>query len=135
MTPLDLLIVDDEEAIRESISWYLEDALADAPVRIRCSASAEAALSIFAGRADAPLAVVSDYNLGPGAMDGLTFLEKVMGLYPESRRVLMSGYGIADLARANLHAVDVYLPKPFNAPDLLAAIWPTGYSAEEGPMP
>lgn len=116
-----VLIVDDEVEIRESLTWLLEAFPHAKDLRIETAASCESALPLVE-KAPPRVAVVSDYNLGAGAMDGLTFLTRVRAMRPNARLVLMSGYAIEELARANLAPLDWFLPKPFEARELLDAL-------------
>lgn len=85
-----ILVVDDERAIRESISDYLED--------IGCSSDMasngiEALERIEKKSYDA---LIVDLNM-PG-LDGFGVLEKIVPLYPEMPVIVLSGVGILDKA-------------------------------------
>lgn len=116
-----VLIVDDEPALRESLSRVLKFALRTEGLAIESVPSGEAALPMVES-APPLLAVVSDYNLGNGSMDGLQLLAHVRAARPDARLVLMSGFAIESLARANLTAIDRYLPKPFDVRELIETL-------------
>lgn len=107
-----VLIVDDDEAILESV----EDLLQSAGYATATAGNGEAALAVMAReRIDL---VVSDGQMSP--MDGYTLLREVGRRYPQTPVVLMSAYstvGKAVDAMKN-HAAH-YLVKPFGAEELL----------------
>ena len=105
-------VVDDDEAMRESLGALLEDAGYEA----RTYASAE---DLLACGAPAPGCVVSDIRM-PG-MDGLALLDKVRG--SGLPLILITGHGDVPLAVAAMKAGAVdFLEKPFEAEVLLSAI-------------
>ena len=85
-----ILVVDDEPAIRESISDYLED--------IGCRAEmAGNGLDALAMLAEKKYdALIIDLNM-PG-LDGFGVIEKAVPLYPEMPVIVLSGVGIIDKA-------------------------------------
>lgn len=107
-------VVDDDEAMRDSLMALLEDAGYEA----RVYASAEEVL------ARAPLepgCVVSDIRM-PG-MDGLALLKKLRAEGDGLPLILITGHGDIPLAVAAMKAGAVdFLEKPFEAEALLAAI-------------
>ena len=106
-------VVDDDEAMRESLVALLEDAGYEA----RAHASAE---DLLARGADDPGCVVSDIRM-PG-MDGLTLLKKLRTEGRELPLILITGHGDIPLAwRPEGGAVD-FLEEPFEAEAFLAAI-------------
>jgi two-component system response regulator FixJ len=107
-------VVDDDEAMRESLVALLEDAGYEA----RAYASAE---ELLARGTLEPGCVVSDIRM-PG-MDGLTLLTKLRADGSTLPLVLVSGHGDIPLAVAAMKAGAVdFLEKPFKAEELLAAI-------------
>lgn len=64
---MDVLLVEDEAAIRETVA----EALREAGYRVSAAASAEEALEMVAAGGTAPRVLVADLRLGNG-MDGLT---------------------------------------------------------------
>jgi putative two-component system response regulator len=107
-----ILVVDDEKAIRESISDYLEDN--------GCSTSVAAngleALEIF--KTDLPNAVIVDLNM-PG-MNGFEVIDHLKKKNPEIPIIVLSGVGIIDQAveAIRMGAWD-FLPKPLSSLSVL----------------
>ena len=106
-----ILIVDDEEAILESLELTL-----GIEYRVFTAASAEAGLEIL-DREDIAL-VISDQVM-PG-MSGVEFLEKVIERNPRATRMMLTGY--ADMpsliAAINEGRIWRYIPKPWEPDDL-----------------
>lgn len=119
-----IYLVDDEEAIRSSLSRYLQRTLRDADMRVECSASAEAALHQMQETTEPIVVVVSDHTMRPGEMDGVSFLTQVRERHPDAHRVLMSGFPPQEIMRDSDGVIHGFLPKPFKGADLLAAIAP-----------
>ncbi|BCL75823.1 sigma-54-dependent Fis family transcriptional regulator [Jeongeupia sp. HS-3] len=109
---LPVLVVEDDEALREALCDTLE--LGGHAVLAACDGSE--ALAVLAGGQRVGL-VLSDVQMQP--MDGETLLLEVKRHYPGLPVILMTAYGMVDRAVAALHAGAChYLPKPFE-PDLL----------------
>jgi two-component system response regulator FixJ len=107
-------VVDDDEAMRDSLVVLLEDAGYEA----RAYASAE---ELLACSALEPGCVVSDIRM-PG-MDGLALLKKLRAQGDGPPLILITGHGDIPLAVAAMKAGAVdFLEKPFEAEALLAAI-------------
>jgi two-component system response regulator FixJ len=107
-------VVDDDEAMRDSLVALLEDAGYEA----RAYASAE---ELLACGALEPGCVVSDIRM-PG-MDGLTLLRQLRAEGDGLPLILITGHGDIPLAVAAMKAGAVdFLEKPFDAEALLAAI-------------
>ena len=110
-----ILIVDDEEAILESLELTL-----GIEYRVFTAASAEAGLEIL-DREDIAL-VISDQVM-PG-MSGVEFLEKVIERNPRATRMMLTGY--ADMpsliAAINEGRIWRYIPKPWEPDDLRIAV-------------
>lgn len=107
-------VVDDDEAMRESLITLLEDAGYEA----HAYASAE---ELLARGMLEPGCVVSDIRM-PG-MDGLTLLRKLHEDGCGVPLILITGHGDIPLAVAAMKAGAVdFLEKPFEAEALLAAI-------------
>ena len=116
---MDVLLVDDETLVRETLA---ED-LADAGLDVAEAPDAEAALraASAAGEAgQAPSVLVTDVNLGLG-MDGLTLAAKVRRRWPEVGVVVMTGKP-ANLNGRGPDPREVCLLKPFGPPRLAAAV-------------
>lgn len=114
---VDILIVDDEEDIRELVSGILEDE-GFAP---RTAANSDAVFSALSDRA--PSLMILDVWLQNSKMDGIEILEEVKTLHPELPVIVISGHGTIETAVAAIKkgAYD-FVEKPFNADRLVLAI-------------
>ncbi|MFD1697464.1 ActR/PrrA/RegA family redox response regulator transcription factor [Roseibium aestuarii] len=121
-----LLIVDDDKAFQQRLARAMEkrgfevetaDGLTEARVRIQ-------------GRA--PAFAIVDMRLDDG--NGLDVIEAIRQVRPDSRAIILTGYGnIATAVTAvKLGAVD-YLAKPADPDDIVAAL--ANQSAEKAPPP
>ncbi len=114
---MDVLLVDDETLVRETLAEDLADAgldVADAP-------DAEAALGAATGAPGGPPRVlVTDVNLG-GGMDGLALAAEVRRRWPEVGVVVMTGKPV-NLNGRRPDPREVCLLKPFGPPRLAAAV-------------
>ena len=111
---LDILIVDDEDDIRELVAGVLSDDGYDT----RTAATAEAALEAFDDRL--PSLVLLDVWLRGSSMDGLELLKLFKARDANVPVIVFSGHGNIDTAVAAISsgAVD-FLEKPFEAEKLL----------------
>lgn len=110
-----LLIVDDDKAFASRLSRAMETRGFD----VRVASSVEEGLAMI--RATPPDFAVVDMRLEDGS--GLDVIALVKALKPESRAIVLTGYGnIATAVTAvKLGAVD-YLAKPADADDICAAL-------------
>jgi PAS domain S-box-containing protein len=110
-----IVLIDDEEDIREVMSV----ALADAGYEVRAAADGEAGLRLCADAA--PQIVITDIRM-PG-MDGLQVLERVKKLLPETEVIVATAFGEMQLAiRAlQLDASD-FVTKPIGSDNLFLAL-------------
>ncbi len=113
----DILIVDDEAAIREVVGAVLEDE----GYRPRQAATAEEALAQLARRA--PALVLLDIWLEGSKIDGIQLLDRIKAEYPFVPVVMFSGHGTIETAVAALKkgAYD-FIEKPFKADRLILAV-------------
>ena len=110
-----ILIVDDEETIRSSLSLNLEHAGYGA----RTAADAKQALEAL--RAYSFDIVLSDYKLPD--MDGIGFIKSCLETSPHSAVVLMSGFGSHEIALEAIRAgARDYVSKPFTFEEVLFVI-------------
>ncbi|MEW6577474.1 MAG: response regulator, partial [Pseudomonadota bacterium] len=111
---LDILIVDDEQDIRELVAGVLSDD----GYETRTAASAEAALEAFDERL--PSLVLLDVWLRGSSMDGLELLKLFKERDANVPVIVFSGHGNIDTAVAAISsgAVD-FIEKPFEAEKLL----------------
>ncbi len=117
-TPTDdnsLLIVEDDA----TLSARLSTALCARGFAVRCAGSVEDGLDIV--RASPPAFAVVDLRLADGS--GLSVVEELHSLRPDSRFIIMTGYGNIPTAvsAAKLGAND-YLPKPVDADEITQAL-------------
>jgi two-component system nitrogen regulation response regulator NtrX len=111
---LDILIVDDEQDIRELVSGVLEDE----GYSTRTAAGSNEALAALADRR--PSLVLLDVWLQGSKLDGLQVLEEIKRRDPTLPVLMISGHGNLDTAVAAIRegAVD-FIEKPFEAGKLL----------------
>jgi two-component system, NtrC family, nitrogen regulation response regulator NtrX len=113
----DILIVDDEAAIREVIGAILEDE----GYRPRQAADADAALEALGQRS--PALVLLDIWLEGSRLDGLQILDHIHERHAEVPVVVFSGHGTIETAVAAIKkgAYD-FLEKPFTSERLLVSV-------------
>lgn len=102
-----LLILDDEKNERDCLRFLIEKA--GLPFEMRDVDNAYTALDILSSwQADI---ILTDIQMP--AMNGLDFIEKVSGLYPDIKLIIFSNYAEFEYARAALHyGVENYILKP-----------------------
>ncbi|HLN74123.1 MAG: sigma-54-dependent transcriptional regulator [Methylococcaceae bacterium] len=108
---ISILIVDDEESVRDSLfNWFIEDGY-----RVECAENAKKALSIL--ESDSYDIILADIKM-PG-MDGLEMLKRIKTLRKESIVIVMTAFATVDTAVQALKdgAYD-YVTKPFDPDDL-----------------
>lgn len=112
-----LLIVDDEANVLKSVKRLLFDA----DYRILTAGSGQEGLETFEKEPAIQL-VISDYRM-PG-MTGVEFLRQVKELYPNTIRIILSGYAdVSSIVEAiNDGQVYKFIGKPWNDQDLLTTI-------------
>jgi len=106
-----ILIVDDEEGIRESLELTLSE-----QYRVFTAANAQEGLEILERE---PIALVIADQVLPG-MTGVEFLEKVIERRPTAIRMMLTGYAdVASIVRAvNEGRIYRYIPKPWEPEEL-----------------
>lgn len=106
-----LLIVDDEESVRDSLyNWFIEDGF-----KVECAENAKEALSMLeAGHFDI---ILADIKM-PG-MDGMEMHRRIRALNPEAIVIIMTAFASVETAVQALKdgAFD-YITKPFDPDDL-----------------
>jgi len=112
---LSILIVDDEQVVRESlVHWFTEEGY-----EVEASDSAPEALSRLASR-EIDL-VIADIRM-PG-MDGIELLEKIKSEQLDTSVIMMTGYASVETAvRALKHGAFDYITKPFDPDDLSVVV-------------
>jgi EAL domain-containing protein (putative c-di-GMP-specific phosphodiesterase class I) len=121
-----ILVVDDDDAIREGLGEALH---ANGRTVITCG-DIESAQVVVENEPIA--AVVCDVRLsGPLSIDGINFIDHVRAQRAESKIVVMSGAGVAEIPPEALrHGATQFLAKPFDVSDLELAL---GDAMEEAP--
>ena len=107
------LIVDDDENMREALSWVLTGM----GFGVRTAKNGREALNLFR-RYDFEI-IITDLNMP--MMDGLTLAGYIKEWSPQTPVILMSGQ-IKKPAMGFGHAVDHMLSKPFGIRDIEAAV-------------
>jgi len=111
VSPLSLLLVDDEEGIRTVLALLLTDM----GCAVRTAASGAEALAMV--RADPPSVVLTDVRM-PG-MDGIDLLRAVKAEFPGVEVLVLTGHGDMELAVSSLRfGAGDFLTKPV-APEAL----------------
>lgn len=108
---ISILIVDDEESVRDSLSsWFIEDGY-----RVECAENAKKALSIL--ESDTFDIILTDLKM-PG-MDGLELLQRIKTLNKDSIIIVMTAFASVDTAvKALKEGAFDYVTKPFDPDDL-----------------
>ncbi|MBL8026679.1 MAG: sigma-54-dependent Fis family transcriptional regulator [Fibrobacteres bacterium] len=102
-----ILVVDDQESIRESLS----DALSDSGHSVSMAQDGLEAVKVF--NSANPELVISDLRM-PG-MDGLELLKTLKNIKPDVIFILMTAYGTVDSAVAAIkQGAEDYIMKPFD---------------------
>lgn len=114
---LDILIIDDEEDIRELIAGILQDE----GYETRVAQDSDSGIAAIEGRL--PSLLVLDIWLQGSKLDGLELLELVKSRYRDLPVVMISGHGNIETAVAAIKrgAYD-FIEKPFEADQLLLTI-------------
>ncbi len=103
-----ILLVDDEELVLDSLSAVLKKEGYD----VRCAKSGDEALSIIREKGGYDL-VITDIKMD--GMNGIEVAEKVRDITPETRVMVITGYGSLETAvKAQHRGVSDYLIKPIN---------------------
>ncbi len=111
-----ILVVDDQEVLRD----ILKDALQREGYQVFCAASAEEALSILSRQ---PIDVIISDDKMPG-LSGTELLTVIRQKYPETIRIMLTGYADLDSALQAINKGEVYrfFTKPPNLIELTVAI-------------
>jgi two-component system nitrogen regulation response regulator NtrX len=114
---LDILVVDDEQDIRELVAGVLQDE----GYETRAAADSDSALEAISTRR--PSLVLLDVWLQGSRLDGLDLLDEIKRRDPSIPVLVISGHGNLDTAVAAIRrgAVD-FIEKPFNADRLLLMV-------------
>lgn len=112
-TAIKLLCVDDERNVLRA----LERIFMDEDYDILTAASGEEGLALFAANPDIQV-VISDYRM-PG-MNGVEFLRQVCEKYPDTVRIVLSGYADTSAVVAAINEGQIYkfVSKPWSDEEL-----------------
>ena len=110
-----ILLVDDEEDIREVLSLSLEDM----GYAVNTAENGDNAMELF--QRSAPPIVMTDIKM-PG-MDGIELLQRIKSMNPDTEVIMITGHGDMDLAVKSLkyEATD-FITKPINVDALEIAL-------------
>ncbi|MFC6486803.1 sigma-54-dependent transcriptional regulator [Nitratireductor sp. GCM10026969] len=110
----DILVVDDEEDIRELVAGILSDEGHEA----RTAGDSDGALAAITERV--PRLVLLDIWLQGSTLDGLSLLDKIKEMHPDLPVVMISGHGTIETAVSAIKrgAYD-FIEKPFKADRLI----------------
>jgi DNA-binding NtrC family response regulator len=108
------LTVEDEALI----SAHLCSVLEDAGHKVIVTFNPDEAIEVLEGRDDIRL-VITDVNL-PGSMDGLKLAAAVRRKWPPIKIIITTAAGT--LAEKDMPADSAFLPKPWNASQLLSTV-------------
>lgn len=107
-----ILVVDDEEGIRQQLSFVLED---EGYLVVAAGSGFEALTNLEEQRFDA---VITDLVLPD--LDGMEVLRKIKEDYPSTLVVMITGHGSEEKAvEAMKSGADDYFPKPFDPEEML----------------
>ncbi|MEM8772822.1 MAG: sigma-54 dependent transcriptional regulator [Pseudomonadota bacterium] len=114
---IDILVVDDEEDIRELVSGILEDE------GFSPRTAHDATSTMAAVKKRVPALVILDVWLQNSTMDGIEILAELKRVHPELPVVIISGHGTIETAVAAIKkgAYD-FVEKPFNADRLVLVV-------------
>ena len=111
-----ILLVDDEEQLRKSVS----DILSTAGYRVLTAASGEEGLELYNSHTNIKL-VIMDLCM-PG-MGGYCAIDRILGLDPEAKVMIATGYALDTEVKAALESgVMGYIAKPFRGVELLQMV-------------
>jgi len=113
----DILIIDDEEDIRELVAGILQDE----NYETRVARDSNGALEAIEARR--PSLIILDIWLQGSKLDGLELLEKICGEHPALPVIMISGHGNIETAVSSMKkgAYD-FIEKPFEADHLLLTV-------------
>jgi two-component system, NtrC family, sensor kinase len=117
-TPVKILCVDDERNVLRS----LERIFLDDDYEIVLANSGEEGLQVLAEDGDTFQVIISDYRMP--VMTGVEFLKAVYEKWPDTVRIVLSGYADASAIVAAINEGHIYkfIPKPWNDDELRVTI-------------
>ena len=122
---INIMIVDDEDGMREFLRYLLEDA----GYGIECAKSGVDALSKFTK--DAFHLILADIKM-PGGIDGLEMLKRIKETDENVVVIVMTGFASLETAiKAIKYNAYDYITKPFDDPDVVLAAVKKGLDHRE----
>lgn len=113
-----VLVVDDEEAIRETAKLVLESQ----QYRVLTAQNGVEAIALFAEHVDEIACVVMDLMMPE--MDGMSAIPLMRRLKPDAYIIAMSGYSSSEaIAQASSRGFQYFIHKPFDTQELLQALY------------
>ena len=112
-----ILIVEDSMGIARSLSLGLGLKEGDRYRATTCVSGEDALKNVLETNYDL---IITDLRL-PG-IDGLTLLERIDELSPETRTILNTAYGSAEVEEKARRTADAYLAKPFTLQEMLGLV-------------
>lgn len=127
--PIDLLIVEDDAGLRETMNLEFQDR----GYRVWEAASLEGAQDLL-GRGLIPRFAVVDLRVGVD--DGVEIVEALLDAAPEVRAVILTGYGsLSSAVSAVKRGAVNYLAKPVSIQRLERALWTDDPDPQEVAVP
>jgi DNA-binding response OmpR family regulator len=111
-----IYVVDDEPMLLELALVILEPA----GFKVRTFRDPEQAIAEFSRSQPRPDVIVTDYAMH--SMDGMQLVERFRRVDPELKILLVSGTVGEEIYRSTLTKPDKFLPKPYQAHELIAAV-------------
>ena len=112
---MDILLIDDDEWIRDSLSIFFEGE----GCHLTALETAEEGMEALKGQNYD--IVITDYRL-PG-MDGLEFLKRIQDMQPHAMKVLITAYGSGEVvSEANKIGIHDFIEKPFTTKTIEASL-------------
>jgi CheY-like chemotaxis protein len=112
----EIFVVDDEPMLLELASFILE------PLgrSLRVFRDPEEALNCFAKAERPPRLLITDYAMHN--MNGMDLVERCKAVSPDLKVMLVSGTVDEDIYRDSSTKPDLFLPKPYQAKDLIESV-------------
>lgn len=122
MTPVRLVLIDDDAQVLRALTRLLRQGLAVAPEALSIDAFADPQLALRKLQERAVDLVICDYRMP--VVDGVELLSRVAQTHPDTARVLLTGSPdlAAVLAAVNRAGVSQVLLKPWDNKELLAVV-------------
>lgn len=118
---LNIMIVEDEELIREGLSQSIQEEDKDQLFSVVCLAE-DGEEALLAAQNYQPDIIITDIKMP--FMDGITLLEKIKPLYPDTYVIILSGHDEFEYARRALKAGAYdYLLKPIQIKYLMEVLY------------